>query len=317
VASSARAEDVVRLATEHGSRAVRGEILDYTGETMSIQVPSGQTRQYPSAGVVEIETTWNDAHRAGRDAYNARDYRAAAGQLLVANRQETRVWARRVILTELMQCYEAAGQLEQAGDTFLAIVASDGATPAFAVAPIAWFPTTAVRQAKAEAWLASDDQPAAVLLGASYLQSTSSAAVARAALAKLVNHPNRLLASLAEAQLWRGEVFRATPADVDRWAARVEQMPEALRAGPYFVLGQTYGRLGQVDDAALAYLRVPVLFGERRELAARSLLAAARLAKRAGQRDETMLLCQEVVADFPDTLYVDEATELMKPVQSN
>jgi hypothetical protein len=78
------------------------------------------------------------------------------------------------------------------------------------------------------------------------------------------------------------------------------------------VLGQAEARLGLADDAAIAYLRVPVLFADRRELAARSLVAAARLAKRAGHQDEMALLSQEVVADFSDTRLASEAHDLLQ-----
>jgi hypothetical protein len=312
---AASAEDVVRLATAEDSRSVRGEILDYTGEAITIAGSTGQPRRYPAASVMEIQSAWNEAHQAGRDALASHDYSTAARHLADANRAEPRVWVRRLILTDLMRCHAAIGQVEQAGDLLLAIVASDPTTPAIATAPLAWFPTTAVSQAKAEAWLAGGDQPAAVLLGASHLQSTSSAALARAALAKLLNHSDARLVALAEAQMWRAEVVRATPADAARWARRVEQMPESVRAGPYFVLAQAFARLGLADEAALAYLRVPVLFADRRELAARSLVAAARLARRAGHQDETTLLAAEVVTSFSDTRLAAEAQDLLQEAQ--
>ena len=272
---AARAEDVVYLTPEgqaHGRLAVRGEIVDYTGEAITIAGPTGQPRRYPAERVVNIETKWVDAHQAGRDALAKHDFEAAARRLSEANRAEQRVWARRLILADLMRAYAALGKPEQAGEVLLALVQSDPPTPALAEAPLAWFPDDRVGRAKADAWLAKKDQPVAVLLGASYLLSTSAATDARKALYDLLRQSDPRIVALAEAQLWRSDLPRSDQADVTRWATQAEQLPESLRAGPYYVLGQAYERLGLPDDAALAYLHVPVLFPERRELAARALV---------------------------------------------
>jgi tetratricopeptide (TPR) repeat protein len=312
---AASAEDIVYLAPEgqdHGRMAVQGEIIDYTGEAITIARPTGPPRRLPASRVLEIETDWHEAHEAGRQAMARHDYAAAARHLTDANRGEDRVWARRLILTDLMRCYAALGRPEQAGELFLAIVQSDPTTPAYAVAPLAWFPDDRVSRAKAENWLGQRDQPAAVLLGASYLLSTTASPAARQALVELVNHGDGPIATLAEAQLWRTDLLRAEAKDADRWAARIEQMDESLRAGPYFVLGQAYDRLGTNDAAALAYLRVPVLFGGQRELAARALVAAGRASQKSGFPDEAVRLWTEVIATYAGTPHRTEAEQLLK-----
>lgn len=312
---TALAEDIVYLTPEgqdHGRMAVQGEILDYTGEAITIARPSRQPRRLPASRVLEINTDWQEDHKAGRDAMAEHDFAAATRHLADANRSEDRVWARRLILTDLMRCYSALGRPDQAGELFLAIVQSDPTTPAYANAPLAWFPDDRVSRAKAETWLGQRDQSAAMLLGASYLLSTSAAPASRQALVELVNHGEKPIATLAEAQLWRTELLRVTPKDVERWAARIEQMDEPWRAGPYFVLGQAYDRLGMDDEAALAYLRVPVLFGDRRELAARALVAAGRASQRSEFADEAAQLWNEVLTAYPDTPQRSEAEQLLR-----
>jgi tetratricopeptide (TPR) repeat protein len=314
-AVGALAEDVVYLTPEgqdHGRVGVRGEIVDYTGEAITIAQPTGEPRRYPAARVAKIETPWNDAYVAGRAALAKGDIQTAARQLAEANRTEQRVWARRLILADLMRAYASLGQPEQAGDLLVALAQSDPATPAWDDAPLAWFPDDRVSRAKAESWLATRDQPAAVLLGASYLLSTSEATEARQALFELVKHPDPRIATLAEALLWRSALLRANADDAARWAARIEQMPEPLRAGPYYLLGQAYDRLGLPDDAALAYLHLPVLYPARRELAARALVDAGRLMSRSGSPDEAAQLWNEVLTNYPDTPQRAEAEQLLK-----
>lgn len=311
----ATAEDVVYLTPEgqdHGRVALRGQIVDYTGEAITIAGLTGSPRRYPAKRVLEVETQWQDAHKAGRDALAKHDFEAAARQLAEANGAEKRVWVRRLILEELMRADMALGRPEQAGELLLALVQSDPSTPALDDAPLAWFPDDRVSRAKAEAWLAKRDQTVAVLLGASYLLSTNSATEARQALYDLLRQSDPRITALAQAQLWRSELLRANADDAAKWAARIEQLPEPLRAGPYFVLGQAYERLGLPDDAALAYLHVPVLFPERRELAARALVSAGRLMNRSGSTDEAVQMWKEVLTAYSDTPQRSEAEQLLK-----
>jgi tetratricopeptide (TPR) repeat protein len=310
----ARAEDVVYLTAEgndSGRLTVRGEIVDFTGEAITVGRPPAPPRRYPAERVLLVETEWNMAHQAAKLALGRRDYQTAAQQLAEANRSEQRTWVRRLILTDLMRCYEALGQLEQAGDLFLAIAASDPSTPACKDAPLPWFSDDRVSRAKAEVWLNTRDQPAAQLLGASWLLMTADPTAAQQVLRELAAGQNLRLAALAEAQLWRGGVTRATVDDAARWALRIEQMPADVRAGPYFVLASAYDRLGLADEASLAYLSVPVHYPKRRELAARALVAAAHISRRAGHVDEATELLSEVVTDYGDTALAAEAKSLL------
>src|SRR5690606_14008531 len=122
---------------------------------------------------VRIETTWTAEHEAANQAQAAGQYAQAIEQYRRAVQREPRTWARRKILAEMVWCYRGAGQLETAGDTFLLLVGSDPTTRDFDSIPLAWAPTEAVSQQRAEHWLRRDDLPAAKLMGASYLMSTS------------------------------------------------------------------------------------------------------------------------------------------------
>jgi tetratricopeptide (TPR) repeat protein len=317
--AGALAEDIIYLkpgGEASGRVTLRGTILDYTGEAITIDRSPAPPRRYPAERVLGFETEWNSAHQAAQAALAERDYSTAARQLADANRVEERVWVRRLILADLMRCYEAAGHLEQAGDVFLAIVASDPSTPAFTEMPLPWFADDRVSRAKAQAWLNAPNESSAQLLGASWLLMTTAGAAAQPALKKLAASKDTRIAALAEAQLWRAELIRATAADAEQWESRVEQMPESVRAGPYVVLGQLYDRLGQTDAAALAYLRVPLLYSRRRESAARALVAAARAVRRAGHADEATQLLSEAVADYRDTPHAAEAKQLLGDFQS-
>jgi tetratricopeptide (TPR) repeat protein len=311
----AQAEDSVHLAPEggaNGGATVRGTVLDYTGQMITIERGPGDVRRYPSGRVRDIETKWTEPHQAGREALARHEYAAAVRHLSEADRVEPRVWARRIILAELMRCYEALGQPQQAGGLFLTLAQSDPATPAYGAAPLAWFADDRVSRTQAEAWLGMKEQPAALLVGASYLLATSAGGPARNVLTELIGHSDPRVAGLAETQLWRADVLRATPADAARWAQRIERMPEAIRAGPYFVLGQVYDRLNMADEAALAYLRAPITSPTRPELAARALIAAGRVTGRSGHAADARRLWEEVLRDYPQSPQAAEARQLLE-----
>ena len=106
---------------------------------------------------------------------------------------------------------------------------------------------------------------------------------------------------MAQAQIWRAQVTVADASQLAGWQQAIAQMPEAVRAGPYFLLGQAWARQGQSDKAALALLRVPLVYPENRALAARSLLEAGRCLADAGRRDEAAGLYREALEKYPET----------------
>jgi TolA-binding protein len=212
----------------------------------------------------------------------------------------------------LLLAQESGGQLPAACDVFLTLVASDSSTHAFRDAPLAWFPDAGLDRSAAEALLQSPPSPAAVLIGASHLLATAERSRAERALIGLLNENNPPVAALAEAQLWRAKLMSVTQEEVARWANRIDEMPPAVRAGAYFVLAQARQRLGQNDEAMLAYLRVPILYPSRRALAARALVSAARLGQQAGHTEEAARLLYEVVSEYPDRPERSEAQRLLE-----
>ena len=303
------AEDAVVLRSESGAGEFRvpGEIIDYTGRAIRIRSDQGLERSYAADRVVRIETEWTLEHVAGDEAQAAGQFAAAIEQYRRAVQTEPRTWVRRKILAELVWCYRAAGRQEAAGDAFLLLLSSDPATPYFDSIPLAWLPTEAVSPQRATAWLERDDLPAAQLLGASYLMSGAQRGAALAALDQLAQHDDPRIAALAIAQRWRAEAFQATAAETAAWMQVIEQMPEPLRGGAYFVLGQTLARQRRHDEAALALLRVPILFDRDRELAAAALVLAGQSLEQASQPDEARRLYQEAIDAYGDSRWRSEA----------
>jgi len=85
-----------------------------------------------------------------------------------------------------------------------------------------------------------------------------------------------------------------------------------LRAGGYYVLGQTFRRQQQPERAAAILLWLPLVYDSDRYLAARACFEAAELVESFGDRPQATNLYSEVVFHFPDTPLAGKAEEKWK-----
>lgn len=301
---AAEKDRVVAESRDGKMFALEGTIVDYTGKALSIESSPGSVQRIDAERVVDWRTEWSTQRLAADEVVAQRQWRRAAELYAEANLVERRAWARRMILQRWMLCYQALDLNDQAGDIFVALASSDPSTPALQHAPLQWPASSAARPEKAAEWLANSEQPAVQLLGASHLLATARRDEAVAVLRRLSalddDHPQ--VAALAEAQLWRDRMAAADLAEVERWARRIADMPENLRAGPHLIVAQSLARLGRREQAMLHYLRPPLLFPQQRRLAARGLDGAVRLLQAAGRGEEAKQLADELARNYPDSV---------------
>ncbi|HUY88781.1 MAG TPA: hypothetical protein VMV10_08615 [Pirellulales bacterium] len=304
--------DVVHLSSASNPQArsrLRGKVLEYTGREIVVETEDGREVKRASRQVVEIETEWPPGVDAGDERYEAGDFKQARDQYVAAIRQEQRAWARRKILAKIIDCYKQLGEFESAGKLFLGLVREDPDTPDFERIPLAWAPAQPQGDLEraAEQWLASPDAPVAVLLGASHLLPTSRRAGALERLELLARDKDRRIAALAQAQTWRGALATANEERIERWKKNLAEFPEALRAGPYLVLGQAMARKGDAEQAALTLLHVPILYPQDRLLASQALAESAALLEKLGQEPAAARLYQELASQYAGTRAAVEA----------
>jgi len=314
IAAPVMAEDVVRVANPTSAKGYvewRGRVVDYSGGGLEIELAGGLQRSFPADQVVRVQTQYTARHVEADARFARGEFASAAALYGEARNTETRPWVRRRITAQLVWCHRGLGNLELAGGEFLLLVRDDPNTPYFACIPLTWIPSepTVNLQRAAGEWLRRDEMPAAVLLGASHLILTSGGSH-RAALEKLnglATNPDPKIAFLALAQTWRTTAITADEDRLRRWRDTIERMPEPLRAGPYYVLGRARAHRQQWDAAALAWLRVPILYPEHRRLAAQSLWDAGRSLEQLGQPEPSGRLYQELVARYPNAPSAAEA----------
>ena len=312
--TSSSAEDRVVIQQPGGSRyPFLGIVEDYTGNTLTIRLRGGENRlrSFARSDVVEVQTTYSPHHDKGRHLLANGQAVEAAVELNIAVKEEDRVWVRREILALLVKCSLWDADYRTAVDRFLLITESDAETFHFGVAPLAWTddaPRNDVRLT-AKTWLAARS-PVSKLCGASHLLSDpASSADAEATLRFLSREANSRVQRLAQLQLWRQRMKSeaATPAELSRWEAAVDELPIELRMGGYFILGQAYRRQQELERSATALLWLPLVYDADRHLAARACFQAAEQIESLGDRPQATNLFSEVVFRFGDTPWGQQA----------
>ena len=201
----------------------------------------------------------------------------------------------------MVRCYTNMEQIEKAGVAFH-VICSDPKTQLLGAIPLAWgtSPTPPQLVRVATEWLDDTEPPLINLIGASWLMTSPQRPDALTTLAKLAESSDPRTAQLAEAQLWRDQLVTATVEDIAGWAAKAAAMEETLQAGPQFLIGQGWTRHGRHTDAALALMRVPVLFPKNKELAAEALLAAGQQLEKMGDHSGAKSVYQELLRSCPN-----------------
>lgn len=321
--SPAAAEDVVYLkprgATNRPAR-LRGEIVDYTGRRLLLKSTTGREQSIPADRIQRVATTHSAEQTDGDRAFARRDFRQALEQyrLALAAAREPRDWMRRQILAQIVWCLRALDQPERAGAYFLILLSRDLETRSFDCIPLAWTdqqPLPAVVQ-KAQTWLDKAESPATVLLGASQLLASDRHALAVEHLERLAAQADPRIAWLAQAQLWRDAIPTATPEELRAWSEAIESSDPALRAGAYYVLGSARAR-HDPQQAALALLKVPILYPREYRLAAAALLAAGACLERAGRPAQAAGLYRELANHYDQTPQAPEARRRLQRLASN
>ncbi|MBN1908324.1 MAG: tetratricopeptide repeat protein [Pirellulales bacterium] len=302
-------EDVVRVRTSEGRTVtVQGQILDYTGVALRIRTDDGHERTFPAEKIESIQTEYDSRHQQADAALAAGRCEQALvlyGQALTGERRR---WVRRRIVAQTVRCYTRLGRMAEAGEAFLLLARDEPGVADFALAPLAWTASTPSPELEraARTWIEMTSLPAAVLLGASHLLATERPR-ALAKLKELIVQSDGPAAQLAAAQVWRTEIVLVNDQKLDAWRRAIDRMPEAIRAGPYFVLGKGLARLKHDDEAALALLRVPILYPDQDRLGAEALWEAGRVLETLGRPDQAARLYRELIETHPNARHTVEA----------
>lgn len=277
----------------------QGEIVDLAGNQLQFRGPSGQVEAIPLEQITDWRTSWSATKEQADALYLEKKYAEAAATYLRAREEESRVWARRQIIMRLIECHSATGNTAAAAEDFLILIASDPDSTAWDIAPLAWRSVDdANALARSAQWIRDTRNPARQLFGASWLLAGPQRNEAITVLQSLAGGTNKRIATLAVIQLWRTRIITSPPEEPASWLAGLERLPAETRPLGYFCVGEAFAKHNQPEKAALAYLRIPILYPRTRPLAAEALLAAAAQLEKMQRREQAAGLYREVLTDY-------------------
>ena len=319
------AQDHVVIQHPGGSRIpLTCYVKDYTGREITVlyhQKPSEAEHRYPREDVIEVTTDYTPHHEQGRKLFSAGKIADANLEFAAALKEDDRPWVRREILAGQTKCALWNGDYLKAVSSFLAIVQSDPDTFYYNLIPLSWTddqPTATVR-AMAREWIAPASAPISKLIGASWLLSVvDSANEAEQMLKRLSRESDSNIQRLAQMQVRRTKLKNGaliSPDEIDRWQQLTEQLPVELRGGTYFIIGQAWKQRREHDQAARAFLWLPMVYDTDRWLSSRACFEAADSLNSLGDTAQAANLYSEVVFRFGDTPKARAAEAAWKIIQ--
>ena len=271
-----------------------GEIVNLTGrDGLTFRLNSGREIKIPLDQIIDFGTVKESTQVNAEQAFRHGDYRTAIDGYLEARKAEKRDWVKRQQTSVLVQAYVALGEQERACREFYALAESDPETPYLAGIPLPWYVDVTQSlgfQQLGEMWLDRPDYPACQLLSAALLLTTAHRVRAIEALQSLAKSNNPSVAALATAQLWRVRMIEATSNEAANWEQQLDAMPEELRSGPHYLLGEVFARLDQPDSALTHWLHVVIDTPDMRPLARQSLQRAIEMLDQSGRDAEAETL---------------------------
>lgn len=299
-AFSTAADRVTFLGGKEGKQTLTrtGTVEDYTGRELVITTAAGKRETITGEKVLKVETSSTKEEQSGDALKREGKLDEATQAYRQAKQAEPRAWVVRRIMARLVGCYDLQGDVDSAGDEFLDMLARDPDSPDFAAIPLAWRTSERTKANQSSTWLAASE-PAAKLLGASWLLLGDQQAQAVKTLQSLSKDRDPRIANLAQAQLWRAALSRASSDDVRSWREEIERMPARLRSGPLLVVGDGLMRTGQTEDALLAWLAVPLVHSERETLCGQGFLAAAQAMEQPVRPGDANRLYRELADKYP------------------
>jgi len=313
LASTVCSEDRVTLQPENseGLLTLTGDILDFTDTTVLMRVRTHGEQRYAASQVVAFDVFRNEAQRLGEEHLTKGDTDSAIDAFEQALAAEQRDWLRQEILAGLVRTHRQRGELDRASTRFVELISREPLSRQWRVAPLVWAPESisdALRR-QAKTWLVARDEAGKLLRASMLLDDPEAGASAQLELKRLAGEAEQRVRSLAAAQLWRLDLQGAglTDIELDRRRRAIEQMPESIRGGPWYLLGQFHLRRRELEESVAAMMWLPLIHDGDEVLASRAMFDAASSLRQLNRMPQSRELFGELIDRYPWSTYAKEA----------
>ncbi len=248
-----------------------------------ISSENGQRRKLPSDRIERIDVSWgSEAAAQAHERFLKREYVA----VLKNNDEVLRAggfprWQQVILLSEIVQSFEAIGKPESAGKYFLILAQQSPPDFLFATIPLNWDSreSSPAMIKAAQEWLA-DKEEVPGLLGASWLLLGAQNDEARQRLQKLQSSSNRTIARLAAVQLWRAVPPSETTGLTQKWYQARDSLSLPMQLGPTEFLAERFSRIDKPALAIGEWLRIAATYPQHPHRAAAALEHASQRLER-------------------------------------
>jgi len=235
---------------------------------------NGQRRKLPSDRIERIDVNWGTPAAAEAHArFVKREYVA----VLKDNDEVLRAggfprWQQVILLSEIVQSFEAIGKPEGACKYFLILAEQSPPDFLFATIPLNWNSreSSPAMVKAAKEWLV-DKNEIAGLIGASWLLLGEQGEQAKLRLQKLQASTNRAVARLAAVQLWRTVPPTETTGRMNKWLEARDSLSLPMQLGPTEFLAERFSRIDRPELAVGEWLRIAANYPEHPHRAAMAL----------------------------------------------
>lgn len=311
---------LVRRPTSAGTMNRKGTIVQWLGNELTIDV-SGREVKVENDSIIHFRTQWPTSYAEAKQLAASGQTRASVEKFQSAIEQEDRVWAQRIIRSQLIGQLMLLRDADAATKQFVEILKTDRNTRFMHLAPLSWTNTIDTFPA-AKQWLESDE-PIIQLVGASWSLNGPNRAMAIERLETLTTDIDPRISSPAIAQLWRVRT-NVNPRQVVVWESIADKMPVSVRSGPSYVLGNLQGLAGQRDAALIHFMKVTSLSPDHPELVSASLFQSGKLlldsdggeggsnpqsSRTSDTKDQARLILNELQTRFPESIWAQQAKE--------
>lgn len=312
--------DVVMVRRAQNRREVRyvGRVLDYASGTLRLRMKtSGSVRSFESADIVRIETPRLDDHVSADRLLAQGKYSEAATAFNSALVQEQRKWVRRDIMASLTRLHLRRGKRLAAARTFVELTNSDPQTHYRGLLPLYWSTETldASAVAQAKLWNASANYFARLIAASMLFNVPAERAEAMKTMDDIAGS-GRGLTQLARAQRWRFRFVDGKPisnTEIKLWRGQVALMKPKERGGPWFLIAKGHSQRLEHEEAAIAFLWLPLAYSSDRLLAAEASFEAAVSLQKHGNLPDATNLYRETAERFAGTVFAQRSSDLLRP----
>ncbi|MCS7238943.1 MAG: tetratricopeptide repeat protein [Thermoguttaceae bacterium] len=299
------AQDAVILSASgspQGWVRIRGQLETVSDRGVYIRGDDGTVREYAGRRLLRVETSLLPEHQEGNRLFAQGEFAGALKAYTAAQSKESRPFVAAQIRIQIVWCLRYLGRRLEACREFFAVAAGDIPSAFASAAPVSWLPgpVEPALEALCASQLASPS-PLVALVAASYLVTGPRESQALVQLDRLAVTASEPVRTLAWFQSCRRRIMTVNEAELRRWEEVWEKLPVEWRAGPTAVIAQGWEAAKDYEQAALWWLRLPILFAGHRDLAARGLLAAGRNLERLGRTDQASELYRELLRKYPES----------------